>query len=276
MLPAGPGEVLRRGRLGPGEILVVDPAAWPDPGRRSRQARGDRVDGRARCGTVASRSAGRVGGDCRPAPGPPSGRSPDADPDATRRRRIALGLDAEQLRLTVAAMATSGREPLWSMGDDTPPAFLARRARGVAGFLRQAFAQVTNPPIDPERERLVMSLAIPLGPRPALLDVADAPRRPNLLLDPPVIGASRPGLDRRARCGRLAGGQPRYQLAGPPGRSRPAPGDRPPRAQRAAGRPPGRRRDHRQRCRASGRADRDPEPAGDRGVERRPDGGRSS
>ena len=87
-------------------------------------------------------------------------------------------------------MATSGREPLWSMGDDTPPAFLARRARGVAGYLRQAFAQVTNPPIDPERERLVMSLAIPLGPRPALLDLATASTPASLLLDPPVIGAA--------------------------------------------------------------------------------------
>ncbi len=56
------------------------------------------------------------------------------------------------------------------MGDDTPPAILGRRTRPVAGYLRQAFAQVTNPPIDPERERLVMSLAMTLGPRPALLD----------------------------------------------------------------------------------------------------------
>ena len=123
------------------------------------------------------------------APGPgrqgsqPAGRArhraalldPD-DADRARRRRLALGLDAEQLRLTVAAMATSGREPMWSMGDDTPPAVLGRRSRSVAGYLRQAFAQVTNPPIDPERERLVMSLAIPLGPRPALLD--PRPRAP--------------------------------------------------------------------------------------------------
>jgi len=80
--------------------------------------------------------------------------------------------------MTVKAMATSGREPTWSMGDDTPLAVMARRPRAVAGYLRQAFAQVTNPPIDPERERAVMSLEVPVGPRPRLLDPAGrgAPR----------------------------------------------------------------------------------------------------
>ena len=96
----------------------------------------------------------------------------------------------EQFRLTVAAMATTGREPIWSMGDDTPPAFLARRGRGVAGYLRQSFAQVTNPAIDPERERLVMSLAVSLGPRPPLLDLASCASRPAIRLDPPILRSS--------------------------------------------------------------------------------------
>jgi glutamate synthase domain-containing protein 2/glutamate synthase domain-containing protein 1/glutamate synthase domain-containing protein 3 len=180
LLAAGPGEVVRRGRLGPGEILIVDPQA----------------------GLVledqAAKAAAIAGLPLDPGLDPPAGSrvaqgetgsisAADDDPDLIRRRRLGLGLDAEQLRLTLATMATSGREPLRSMGDDTPPAILGRRARSVAGYLRQAFAQVTNPPIDPERERLVMSLAIPLGPRPALLDSATTPR-PTILLDPPLIG----------------------------------------------------------------------------------------
>jgi glutamate synthase domain-containing protein 2/glutamate synthase domain-containing protein 1/glutamate synthase domain-containing protein 3 len=192
LLPTRSGEVVRRGRLGPGEILVVEPAA----GRLLE-------DLAAKAAAIASLSV-------EPAPDPFAGvrlslasaapaagsgsvhgSSADAgDVELARRRRLALGLDAEQLRLTVAAMATSGREPIWSMGDDTPPAVLGRRARGVAGYLRQAFAQVTNPPIDPERERLVMSLAIPLGPRPPLLDLSGRGSRPTILLDPPVIGSS--------------------------------------------------------------------------------------
>ncbi len=189
LLHAGPGEIVHRGRLGPGEILVVEPAA----GRLLE-------DSAAKAIAIASLAV-------EPTPDPfgavrlslragaaaaGSGAAPLAivpeEADRTRRRRLALGLDAEQLRLTVAAMATSGREPIWSMGDDTPPAILGRRARSVAGYLRQAFAQVTNPPIDPERERLVMSLAIPLGPRPPLLDTRAPGARPAILLDPPVIG----------------------------------------------------------------------------------------
>ncbi|HLY14501.1 MAG TPA: glutamate synthase large subunit [Candidatus Limnocylindrales bacterium] len=199
LLPAGPGEIVRRGRLGPGEILVVDPA-------QGLILDDEAAKGAAIAAMASTSSPAPAGPDVAVQPVPTADRvvleapQPATDPDTTRRRRIALGLDAEQLRLTVAAMATTGREPLWSMGDDTPPAFLGRRARGVAGYLRQAFAQVTNPPIDPERERLVMSLAIPLGPRPALLDLAAGHPRPALVLDPPVIGAA--ALRSIIECGR--------------------------------------------------------------------------
>ena len=193
LLPAQPGEVVRRGRLGPGEILVVQPSAGlllEDPAAKAAAIASLAVEpapdpfAAVRLGLA---SAAAASGTHPSAPHAPAPADPD-EADRLRRRRLALGLDAEQLRLTVAAMATSGREPIWSMGDDTPPAILGRRARSVAGYLRQAFAQVTNPPIDPERERLVMSLAIPLGPRPRFLDTAAKGVRPAILLDPPVIG----------------------------------------------------------------------------------------
>ena len=66
-------------------------------------------------------------------------------------------------------MALEAHEPLWSMGDDTPTPGRARLDRPVADHLRQAFAQVTNPPIDPERERIVMDLRVEVGRRSALL-----------------------------------------------------------------------------------------------------------
>ncbi|HEY2888345.1 MAG TPA: glutamate synthase-related protein, partial [Candidatus Limnocylindrales bacterium] len=191
LLPAGPGEVVRRGRLGPGEILVVDPSA----GRLLEDAAAKTEALVAwPIGQVIAPMQPALGGEERPAQ-PEHGHPAtfDEDGDVVRRRRLALGLDAEQIRLVVAAMATTGREPMWSMGDDTPPAVLGRRPRSVAGYLRQAFAQVTNPAIDPERERLVMSLAISLGPRPALLDGpgqgAGQPARRAVVLDPPLIGS---------------------------------------------------------------------------------------
>src|SRR5262245_46732465 len=66
-------------------------------------------------------------------------------------------------------MQREGLEPVGSMGDDTPLAVLSPRPRLLSDYFRQRFAQVTNPPIDPLRESLVMSLATTLGPRPDLL-----------------------------------------------------------------------------------------------------------
>ncbi|HYX10508.1 MAG TPA: glutamate synthase-related protein, partial [Candidatus Acidoferrum sp.] len=83
--------------------------------------------------------------------------------------RFLAGLHAENARLDIKTMALEGHEPLWSMGDDTPIPGLGRMDRPIADHLRQSFAQVTNPPIDPERERAVMDLRVELGRRPPFL-----------------------------------------------------------------------------------------------------------
>ena len=62
-------------------------------------------------------------------------------------------------------MATTGVDAVWSMGDDTPIAPLARTPQSAYAYFRQRFAQVTNPPIDPLREAMVMSLRMHLGRR---------------------------------------------------------------------------------------------------------------
>ena len=100
------------------------------------------------------------------------------------------GLDAERARLDIRTMVLDAKEPLWSMGDDTPTPARARIDRPVTDHLRQAFAQVTNPPIDPERERAVMDLHVELGRRPPLLGgMPTAPR--SVRLDRPIVA----GLD---------------------------------------------------------------------------------
>ncbi len=198
MLPIETRQVIRRGRLGPGELLVVDTVA----GRILE-------DGEAKRSAIVAGPAGPAPRLLEPvANGAPLVGVPldshVADGDAARRRQILFGLDAEQLRMTVKAMATGGREPTWSMGDDTPLAVMARRPRAVAGYLRQAFAQVTNPPIDPERERAVMSLEVPVGPRPRLLDPVGhgAPRCVGLA--GPVLGTA--GRDTLLALGRRGPG----------------------------------------------------------------------
>ena len=124
MLPAGAGQVVRHGRLGPGRAAPRRHRRRPDPRGRGGEASGDRHRA-GRPGTPAG-GAGRAG------------RRADVDrmrprrtPTPPARRQLLFGLDAEQLRLTLKTMATDGREPTWSMGDDTPLAVMARRPRPV-------------------------------------------------------------------------------------------------------------------------------------------------
>ena len=74
-----------------------------------------------------------------------------------------FGYTREDLALLLTPMATTGAEPVGSMGDDTPLAALTSRNRLLPSYFKQQFAQVTNPPVDPERERLVMSLRVGVG-----------------------------------------------------------------------------------------------------------------
>src|SRR5207253_10820414 len=84
-------------------------------------------------------------------------------------RQAAFGYTKEEFTYVLRPMATQGHEPVFSMGDDTAPSVLAHQPRLLYSYVKQRFAQVTNPPIDHLRERLVMSLRTTLGPRAPLL-----------------------------------------------------------------------------------------------------------
>src|SRR6202035_653209 len=83
--------------------------------------------------------------------------------------QVAFGYTSEELDLVLKPMIKDGQEALGSMGDDTPLAVLSLQPRLLYTYFKQLFAQVTNPPIDPIREKLVMSLATLLGWRRNLL-----------------------------------------------------------------------------------------------------------
>ncbi|MCB9426659.1 MAG: glutamate synthase large subunit [Flavobacteriales bacterium] len=82
----------------------------------------------------------------------------------------AFGYTREDMDMILKEMATSGKEPMGSMGVDTPIAVLSEKPQHLSNYFKQLFAQVTNPPIDPLRERLVMSLSTVIGSRHNLLD----------------------------------------------------------------------------------------------------------
>ena len=84
--------------------------------------------------------------------------------------QLGFGYTREDVKMVLAPMAAEGKDSVWSMGDDTPLAFLARTPRPLYGFFRQRFAQVTNPAIDSLREAIVLSLHTRLGPWSSMLD----------------------------------------------------------------------------------------------------------
>ncbi len=101
----------------------------------------------------------------------------------------AFGYTNEDLRIVLRPMGAEGLDAVWSMGDDTPLAPFARAPRSLYAFFRQRFAQVTNPPIDPLRESLVMSLRTWLGPKPDVLQV-DGPQALLIELESPIVDES--------------------------------------------------------------------------------------
>jgi glutamate synthase (NADPH/NADH) large chain len=102
------------------------------------------------------------------------------------RRQRAFGYTEEEIRLIISPMARTGAEPIGSMGTDTPVAVLSEKPRLLFDYFSQIFAQVTNPPLDAIREELVTSLGGSIGPEHNLLDPGPESCR-QITLDFPVI-----------------------------------------------------------------------------------------
>ena len=185
-----PETVVERGRLGPGQMLLVDTR----DGSLLRDADAkERAAARHDYALLADRILVPVGR-----------HHIEVDPlaDLAAHQRL-HGWGAEDVKFVVEAMAETGAEPVYSMGDDIPIASLGRTPRRIYGYLRQRFAQVTNPAIDPLREKGVMSLRVLLGARRGTLEPEGGvdrelrrqrhpavPTSATLLeLDSPVLGA---------------------------------------------------------------------------------------
>jgi len=103
-------------------------------------------------------------------------------------RQQAFGFTQEDLKFLIAPMAANGEEAIGSMGNDSPLAVLSDKNKPLYNYFKQLFAQVTNPPIDPIREAIVMSLVSFVGPKPNLLDINQ--------VNPPLrLEVSQPVLD---------------------------------------------------------------------------------
>ncbi len=103
-------------------------------------------------------------------------------------RQQAFGFTQEDVRLLMEPMAVAAEEAVGSMGNDTALPVLSDRAKPLYNYFKQLFAQVTNPPIDPIREQLVMSLVSFIGPKPNLLDINNVNPQMRLEVSQPILG----------------------------------------------------------------------------------------
>ncbi|MGI8578998.1 MAG: glutamate synthase large subunit, partial [Solirubrobacteraceae bacterium] len=159
VLTASPDQIVRKGRLQPGKLFLVD----LEEGRIVEDSEIKR--------TVATQKPYAawhrehvVHLDDLPDRSP---RVPRREP--LRARQLAFGYTQEDRRLVIAPMAADGQEPTASMGNDAALAVLSDRQPPIFAYFKQLFAQVTNPPIDPIRESVVMSLATGVGAERNLL-----------------------------------------------------------------------------------------------------------
>ncbi|HEX6950894.1 MAG TPA: glutamate synthase central domain-containing protein, partial [Nitrospira sp.] len=161
VLPADPKTIRMKGRLQPGRMFLVD------------TVQGRIIDDEEIKADIVGRKPYRswvtqYGVSLDELPEPLN--VPQPDHPTIRQRQQAFGYTVEELKMVITPMIVTGEEAISSMGTDTPLAVLSDRPQLLFKYFKQLFAQVTNPPIDPIREQLVMSLVTNIGPKPNLMD----------------------------------------------------------------------------------------------------------
>ncbi|THT99283.1 glutamate synthase subunit alpha [Lampropedia puyangensis] len=166
VLPIPDNKVVRKWRLQPGKMLLID----LEQGRMID-------DDELKANIVNTKPYKqwndnlRIKLDSVDAPSQTPAQAPAADAASLLKRQQQFGFTQEDIKFVLAPMATNGEEGIGSMGNDSPLAVLSGRSKPLYNYFRQLFAQVTNPPIDPIREAIVMSLVSFIGPKPNLLDI---------------------------------------------------------------------------------------------------------
>jgi glutamate synthase domain-containing protein 2/glutamate synthase domain-containing protein 1/glutamate synthase domain-containing protein 3 len=176
VLTIAPEHIQRKGRLAPGKLFLLD----LEQGRIVEDEEVKRSVARRRpYGAWYARNVVHIGD--LPAREP---RVPRIEP--LRAKQLAFGYSQEDLRLIIAPMAAKGEEPVASMGADLALAVLSERQPPLFSYFKQLFAQVTNPPIDPIRESVVMSLQAGVGAETNLL--TESPDQAHVLvMDQPIL-----------------------------------------------------------------------------------------
>jgi glutamate synthase domain-containing protein 2/glutamate synthase domain-containing protein 1/glutamate synthase domain-containing protein 3 len=179
VLPLAADEVEARGRLRPGRMFVVDTAEGRIVDDAELKAK---IASRRPYGRWVEQNIVRL----KTLPVAEGSVPPPLDVATLRRWQRVFGYTEEELRRVLLPMAEQGEEAIGSMGNDAPLAVLSDEPQLLYAYFRQLFAQVTNPPIDPLREALVMSLVQRLGPESNLFAESPAHAR-KLEIDSPIL-----------------------------------------------------------------------------------------
>ncbi len=167
VLSCEPSEIVERGRLGPGQMLAVDlryGTFLRDKEIKTFLAQQQPYQQWLDQHLVRLHDLPQRSGEQQEI-----SNHPLLEPEKLFRNQQLFGFTHEDVELVLRPILAEQKEPIWSMGDDTPLAMVSRQSRSLSDYFHQRFAQVTNPPIDPLRERIVMSLDSYLGPRPSIL-----------------------------------------------------------------------------------------------------------
>jgi glutamate synthase (NADPH/NADH) large chain len=171
-----PDKVVRKGRLRPGKMFLIDTVA-------GRIIEDDEI--KAELAASQPWQEWLDAGQIRLADLPEREHISHTPASVVRRQRT-FGYTEEEVRILITPMATTGAEPLGAMGSDTPIAVLSERPRLLFDYFTQAFAQVTNPPLDSIREEVVTSMKLGIGPERNLLAATPDHAR-QIVNDFPVI-----------------------------------------------------------------------------------------
>ena len=178
VLPVDEASVVRKWRLQPGKMLLIDLEKGrivSDDEIKSELSRANPYREWLSTTQIVLEDLPPVGG-----------RAPHTN-ESLLDRQQAFGYSQEDLKLLMTPMATTGQEAIGSMGTDTPISALSDRPNLLYTYFKQNFAQVTNPPIDPIREELVMSLVSFIGPRPNLFDLKGLSTHKRLEVRQPIL-----------------------------------------------------------------------------------------
>lgn len=194
VLPVPDSKIVRKWRLQPGKMFLID----LEQGRMidDEELKANLANSkpykqwienlRIRLDDVVQPVAGEA--DAQPMVEESAAGAVDRVSPSLLNRQQAFGMTQEDIKFLMAPMAQNGEEAIGSMGNDSPLAVLSSKNKPLYNYFKQLFAQVTNPPIDPIREAIVMSLVSFIGPKPNLLDINQ--------VNPPLrLEVSQPVLD---------------------------------------------------------------------------------